>query len=111
MIEILGTEIDREELKGLMENIAPWDCMYSPETLVDIYIRSGPDSTRLKAALGDDWLENDLVYVTVQEYQYSDRASEEETLFDKKILADAGFVLDETDEIDFEDGWYPANHL
>lgn len=91
MFEILGTEIERENLKELMEAISPWDCMYSPETLVDIYARSGPYSGRLATALGDDWMSEDLVYVTLQKIVSgrSEDDIEEETLLDAQIFADA----------------------
>jgi hypothetical protein len=117
MIEILGTEIEREDLTKLMETITPWDCMYSPETLTDIYIRSGPDSIRLRTALGEDWLEDDMVYVTLQKIdsQQSGDDFETETILDKQLLADArssgsqpdsGCEFVDADEMDFEDNSY-----
>jgi len=113
MIEILGTEIEREDLTKLMETITPWDCMYSPETLTDIYIKSGPDSIRLRTALGEDWLEDDMVYVTLQKIdsQQSGDDLETETILDLKLRSDAECEFIEADEMDFEDKFYLFGRL
>lgn len=99
VIELFDNEITREELKTIMENISSWDCKYSPESLTDIYLSNGPDSIRLADALGEEWYLSDEVYSVLQK-TLSERMeddTEEETLQDARILADADAYSSEFD--------------
>jgi 3'-phosphoadenosine 5'-phosphosulfate sulfotransferase (PAPS reductase)/FAD synthetase len=54
LLETLNS-LSEDQIKDFFQQITPWDCKFSPETLAYLYNRDGAESRLLSSALGTEW--------------------------------------------------------